>query len=510
MSSPLPVVIIGAGPVGLAAAVHLRSRGLVPQVLEAGGSVGAGLRKWAHVRMFSPWEHNVDKRAAELLAAHGWTMPSPAHPPSGREMLDQYLEPLAALPELAPHIRLDARVTAVTKERHDRMKNRQRDRAAFLVRYVESGSEREVLASAVIDASGTLESPNPAGAAGIPALGELALRDRLFYGMPDLLGTDLRRYAGKRILVVGSGHSAFNVLAAAARLCQEAPATEIHWAVRRPSLRRVLGGGEKDQLAERGRMGSRIALLVESAAITAHTDVHIDRLWESPQGIVAWSADRRLPAVEEVIVVTGFRPDLSILSEMRLALDPGTESPTALAPLIDPNLHSCATVRPHGATELKHPDANLYVAGMKSYGRAPTFLLLTGYEQVRSIAAAIAGDWEAARRVELELPATGVCTSDPLSEEAPAVGCCGGPAPSGTDACCVADAEAQSSGAAGCGCGAKAAAAQSATLLMVNLPKLTPSSTPVPLPVRLSDTSPLVTTCASADWPAPAAAPALA
>jgi hypothetical protein len=119
-----------------------------------------------------------------------------------------------------------------------------------------------------------------------------------------------------------------------------------------------------------------------------------------------------LKPVDEVIAATGFRPDWSILSEVRLDLDPAVESPRALAPLIDPNLHSCGTVPPHGAEELKQPDANLFVIGMKSYGRAPTFLMLTGYEQARSVVSAIAGDWEGARRVELVLPETGVCSTD--------------------------------------------------------------------------------------------------
>ena len=115
----------------------------------------------------------------------------------------------------------------------------------------------------------------------------------------------------------------------------------------------------------------------------------------------------------KVIGATGFRPDLDIARELRLGLDPSTEAPTALAPLIDPNVHSCGTVPPHGAEELKHPEPDFFTVGMKSYGRAPTFLTLTGYEQVRSVAAALVGDWEAARNVELVLPETGVCSSNP-------------------------------------------------------------------------------------------------
>jgi len=134
--------------------------------------------------------------------------------------------------------------------------------------------------------------------------------------------------------------------------------------------------------------------------------------------------------VDEIIATTGFRPDLSFLREVRLSLDPSLESPVALAPLIDPNVHSCGTVYPHGVDELSHPELNFFLVGMKSYGRAPTFLALTGYEQVRSIVAALTGDWESARRVELVLPETGVCSTD-------LGGSCGVPSKDGTVSCCA-------------------------------------------------------------------------
>ena len=146
------------------------------------------------------------------------------------------------------------------------------------------------------------------------------------------------------------------------------------------------------------------------------TGFGIDRVTATTAGVIVSDGDRALAPVDEVIAATGFRPDWSILSEVRLDLDPAVESPRALAPLIDPNVHSCGTVPPHGAEELKQPDANLFVIGMKSYGRAPTFLMLTGYEQARSVVSAIAGNWEAARRVELVLPETGVCSTDRITE----------------------------------------------------------------------------------------------
>jgi len=155
---------------------------------------------------------------------------------------------------------------------------------------------------------------------------------------------------------------------------------------------------------------------------------------------------------DELIVATGFRPDLSFLRELRIALDPALECPPALAPLIDPNEHSCGTVRPHGARELAQPEAGFYLAGMKSYGRAPTFLMLTGYEQVRSIVADIAGDREAAERVELVLPETGECRGS-VAAATEQNGSSGGPAREDATACCVADEVAKATGATGCGCG---------------------------------------------------------
>lgn len=491
MINQLPVVVIGGGPVGLAAAAHLLARGLSPLVLEAGSSVGAGMLRWAHVRMFSPWEYTIDQAAGRLLARHGWTAPDAAAFPTGGDVVEPYLRPLAAVPELAPHIRTGSRVLAVAKHQRDRMKNAQRNDVPFLVRFEDADGEHEVLAQAVIDASGTIESPNPLGASGIPALGETRSQSQIFYGMPDVLGAQRLRYAGKRILVVGSGHSAFNVLSDLARLADESPNTTIHWALRRPSLSRVLGGGDNDQLKERGRLGMTIARLVASGSISVHSGFQLNRLESTAAGLIAHSAELSLPPVDEIVASTGFRPDTTLLSELRLSLDLGTQSPTALAPLIDPNLHSCGSVRPHGAEELQHPDANLFIVGMKSYGRAPTFLLLTGYEQVRSVVAAIAGDWEAARRVELVLPETGVCITQfadepeangtasassccgtqaaviaaptPAVANAAATGCCGGPPKADETACCVRDEQAKSAGQSGCGCSAQPAPAASKT-----------------------------------------------
>jgi thioredoxin reductase len=438
MPNALPIAVIGAGPVGLAAAAHLLAAGEEPVVLEAGPSAGWHVAQWGHVRLFSPWSFNVDVASAALLRRHGWVDPPADEHPTGQELVDRYLAPLATAPEIASRLRTSTRVTAVTQAGRDRMKSPGRDEAPFVLRLAGPEGEEDLLARAVIDASGTWSRPNPLGAAGIPALGETALAERIAYGIPDVLGSDRHRYAGRRVLVVGSGHSAFNALMDLVALAENAPGTEITWAVRRPTLGAVFGGGERDALAERGRLGDRVRTLVESGAVRLLTSVRIDRLAPGRSGVVVHSEGVTVAEVDEIIGATGFRPDLSIVSELRLSIDPALESPTVLAPLIDPNVHSCGTVPPHGVDELAHPDADFYIVGMKSYGRAPTALLRTGYEQVRSVVAALAGDWEAARRVELVLPATGVCSltppadtsdgfrgTDPAPEQAAAGACCG-------------------------------------------------------------------------------------
>jgi len=408
----LPVAVIGAGPVGLAAAAHLLSKGETPIVFEAGSSIGAAVLQWGHVRLFSPWRYLIDREAGALLAAGGWQAPDPEAYPTGRELVERYLIPLANNPQMQPHLHLKTRVMAVTRQGVDKMKTSGREQAPFVLRIqTANGDEQDVLARAVIDASGTYETPNPLGAHGIPARGERALRDRIFYGIPDVLGAQRERYAGRRVLVVGSGHSAFNALLELATLAQDDPSTRLLWAIRRAEVHQLFGGGEHDALPARGELGLRIHTLVESGQVRLVTNVQIQELRITAEGIQIAGQEERLPPVDEVIATTGFRPDLSLLREVRLALDPSLESPVALAPLIDPNVHSCGTVPPHGVDELAHPEENLYIVGMKSYGRAPTFLMLTGYEQVRSVVSALTGDWEAARSVELVLPETGVCST---------------------------------------------------------------------------------------------------
>lgn len=408
-----PVVIIGAGPVGLAAAAHLVRQGESPLLFEAGATVGASMLQWGHVRLFSPWRYVIDQQAQALLAEQGWQTPNLDAYPTGQEIVEQYLSLLAQVPGIKDGLHLQTRVTAVSRARMDKVKTPTREETPFVVRVEQAdGKEQDILARAVIDASGTYQAPNPLGAHGLMALGEQAAHDSIFYGIPDVLGTERARYAGKRVLVVGSGHSAQQTLLELAQLAEQEPDTQLVWAIRRPAVQQMFGGGADDALPERGQLGLRSLALLEQGKAQLVAGVEILALRRTEEGVVLVGEEERIGPVDEIIATTGFRPDLSFLREVRLSLDPGLESPLALAPLIDPNIHSCGTVPPHGVDELSHPETNLFIVGMKSYGRAPTFLMLTGYEQVRSIVAALRGDWESARRVELVLPETGVCSTD--------------------------------------------------------------------------------------------------
>jgi thioredoxin reductase len=374
----LPVAIIGAGPVGLAAAAHLLARGETPVIFEAGDAVAQSIRAWAHVRMFSPWGFNVDQVAAALLTSARWTHPPRDALPTGGELVEQYLEPLAALPEMRRHIHVSTRVTGVTRKGSDKVRTAERAQQPFVVRVLDSdGEERALEAKAVIDASGTWTSPNPAGADGLPAIGERQAADRIVYGIPDVLGACRSRYAGRTTMVVGSGHSALNALIELAELKASAPDTRILWVMRKHHIDAAFGGGAADALPARGALGTHARALVESGAVQVVSPFRIHRLARQTEisllviGDHA-GVDARMD-VDHLIVATGFRPDFSFLREVRLALDPWLESSGTIGPLIDPNLHSCGTVRPHGARELAHPEAGFFIVGMKSYGALPRF-----------------------------------------------------------------------------------------------------------------------------------------
>lgn len=468
LEGDLPVAVLGAGPVGLAAAAKLMDRGIPFVVLEAGGHVAANLIDYGHVRLFSPWQYNVDHTMAKLLEPTGWEAPPQGELPLAGEIVERVLRPFASLPAVASSLNLDTRVVSVSREGFDKVKSAGRDKAPFVIRAIQGGHLIELRARAVIDATGTWGTPNPVGANGLAAIGEPEAAAQIFYGIPDLQGALRQRYEGKRTLVVGAGHSAANALLALADIAKQSPRTRLAWAVRSPALQRVFGGGAADALPARGQLGASLRRLRESGTLEFFSGLRVTEIRREGGQLTVLGLDPKqqpvvVEGIDEIICATGQRPDLSLTSELRVKLDPWLESTEALGPLIDPNLHSCGTVRPHGHRELAHPEPGLYTVGVKSYGRAPTFLMATGFEQARSVVAAIAGDLVAADRVELELPETGVCSLSPADSSEGDDGCCG-PSPVASAEAVVAQAAtpqvpaAAKAASGGCGpksCGAK-------------------------------------------------------
>lgn len=412
--SSLPIAIIGAGPIGLAAAAHLAKAGENFIVLEAGPRVGHHVLQWGHVRLFSPWQYNIDKVARELLEENGWDTPTPEVLPTGKELVENYLLQVAELPQIRPLIQLNTKVISISRKGLDKMKSANRENIPFVLYIETQGQTEQIEAKAVIDATGTWAQPNPMNSTGIWTQEERSFENQIFYGIPNINGNEYERFIGKRVAVIGGGHSAINTILELSELNEKHSDLKITWILRKNSVEEAYGGEEKDALQARGELGTRIHQLVNSGRVQIYTPFRIHSV-EKNESYLKLNGDLNgesfsINGIDELIVNTGSRPDFSFLSEVRLNIDAATESISMLAPLIDPNLHSCGTVRPHGEEELRQPEKNLYIVGMKSYGRAPTFLMATGYEQVRSVVAYLTGDFESAKNVELDLPETGVCS----------------------------------------------------------------------------------------------------
>ena len=302
----LPTLVIGAGPIGLAAAAHLLERGQDPLVVERGPQAAASVRSWGHVRLFSRWSELVDPAAARLLAPTGWESADPDRYPTGAEWAELYLQPLADA--LGDRVRYGTTVTGVARRGRDRVVDSGRAEQPFTVHLRSAdGSDDRLQARAVVDASGTFMSPNPLGSDGYPAAGEHSESEHVTYLVPDVDDSrDVARFGGRRTAVVGSGHSALTALVALAILAERVPGTSAVWVLRRGAVGSVFGGGDADQLPARGALGVRAREAVAAGHIEVVTGFRTQALvrrsgqpwcrwcrWRTP--VMAWRSARRPP-----------------------------------------------------------------------------------------------------------------------------------------------------------------------------------------------------------------------
>jgi len=420
--SELPVVVIGAGPQGLAAAAHLVERDENVVVVERGDRPGSAVSEWGHVRLFSPWPELTDAAARRLLEPTGWSAPVSGYP-TGAGWVSEYLTPLAAA--LGERIHYATTVTGLARQGRDKVVDAGRRSQPFVVHTVDAdGRESRLLARAVIDASGTWDLPNPAGADGFPAVGERAASDLISYRIP----ADVSEFAGSHVVVVGAGHSATHAVLRLSELARRSPGTRVTWLLRRGSAANVCGGGSGDELPERAALGSRARKVIDGGVVDLVTGFRVAEFRRADEGVTIVAEDgREVTDVGRVFALTGFRPDTATLRELRIDLDPTLEAVAGIAAEIDPNIHSCGSVAATGARQLAQPESGLFIVGAKSYGRAPTFLALTGYEQVRSVTAHLTGDHESAARNELALPEAGVCGGSGDFDDSTGAGCCSAP-----------------------------------------------------------------------------------
>ncbi len=387
----LPIAIIGAGPIGLAMAAHLTRCNRPFLLLEAGEEAGHSIREWEHVRLFTEWAGNIDSEADRLLHATGWQRPAEGEIPTGGEFRRDYLLPLANHPAIRPHLKLRHRVEALSRRGIDKLKSEGRAAQPFILRTSTPAGERLIEASAVIDASGTWFNNNPLHSSGLWTDAEQAAARRIQYGMPNVLGPERATYAGRSVAVVGAGYSAINVILDLAELRQAEPATKISWVVRRPSVDKLLRGSGQDLLLAQGWLGQKLRQLIERGDVEVVTSFHTAAIEGQGDAVSLKDDSGRTLRADRIVACTGFRPDLSLFRELRVDIDPMSESVRGLSALIDPNRHSCYSVPVHGVEELAHGEPDFFVIGIKSYGRAPTFLLKTGYQQARAITAALCG-----------------------------------------------------------------------------------------------------------------------
>ncbi|MGI9034211.1 MAG: FAD-dependent oxidoreductase [Acidimicrobiales bacterium] len=390
------LAILGGGPIGLDAALAAADQGWPLTVYEAATHPGAHIRAWGHVRLFTPWEMNVSPRMASHLAAAGVAVPEGDGCPTGNELCDRLLDPVAALPEVAPAVHYDARVVSIGRRgllKHEEIATPQRAQQPFRL-LVAHGDGREEVAEAdvVLDCTGTYSHPNCTGDGGIPAAGESHLEGRIHRTLPDVAAEE-PQWAGQTVLVVGSGHSAQTAAGELAALARQHPGTEVVWAVRSPQP--SWGAVVDDPLAERAALVERTLALVggHEPAVRLEPGVVVDALAER-EGRVAVTLRNGSTAevvVDKVLSLTGAVGDNSIYRQLQVHECYATAAPINLsAALLGAAAGDCLQQESHGVDVLRNPEPNFFILGSKSYGRVNQFLMRVGWEQVDEVFGALA------------------------------------------------------------------------------------------------------------------------
>jgi thioredoxin reductase len=399
MTDPKPhIAILGSGPTGLEAALAAAEAGFPFTIYEAAPEVAGNVRAWGHVRLFTPWEMNVSPRMRRHLAAGGVDAPDGPVCPTGDELVEKLLAPLAALPAIAPHLRLGTRVMAIGREgllKHEEIATAERGRRPFRLLLADAtGCEWTEKAAIVIDATGTYGNPNSLGDGGIPAPGERALAGAIRRTVPDL-SREAVDWAGQTVLLAGAGHSAQTAARDLAELARQAPGTRVIWALRNgdPSW----GTHEGDPLPERARLATYARALASGAspAVEAHRGVAVEEL-SRPNGKVKVTLRNGSGAedveVDRVLSLTGYVGDAGLYRQLQVHECYATCGPIKLsAALLGAAGGDCLTQTSHGVDTLTNPEPGLYILGIKSYGRNNTFLMSVGWDQVAEVFEALGG-----------------------------------------------------------------------------------------------------------------------
>ena len=384
------IAILGAGPIGLEAALAATQRGDDVTVFEAAERVGGHVRRWGHVRTFTPWDLNVSERVRAVL---GERAPSGAHTPSGDELARDLLEPLAALPGLRDRVRTGVRVHAVGREgilKHEEIGSAARAARPFriLLEDVATGHESVEHADVVIDATGTYGHPNRLGDGGIDAIGERAFEERIERFLP-AMEDEPRAWAGKTVLLTGAGHSAQTAARALARFARDAPGTRVVWAVRSPDP--SWGAVAGDTLPERAALNACAADLAAggSDAVELRRGVVTEALRGADGDRIAvtlrnGSADDVV--VDRVLALNGSVGDASIYRQLQVHECYATLGPIKLAATLLGDPGGDCLAAPAGTPDLLvNPEPGFFILGAKSYGRNSQFLLRTGWQQVDDV-----------------------------------------------------------------------------------------------------------------------------